>query len=139
MHEQRSLIALLNWCKDRIRRGLPLEGFDEESRMSSIVRVRLLKEKHDDPLISELGKFDPKLYNVHGQKFLTFVARTFGVRDCSLAYITRGRVVPLAFADEEQRRMYEIRLEGQAFERDNNKFFDLLKAWLSDSPGYTWI
>jgi uncharacterized membrane protein YgcG len=139
MHEQRSLIALLHWCKDRLRRGLILEGFDDDQRVSSMVRVRLTKEKHDDPSVSELGKFDPDLYDIHEQKFLTFVSRTYGVRNCSLSYIARDRIAPTVYYDEEHRRMYEIKMEGMEYERDNNKFFDLLKAWLSDSPGYTWI
>ena len=43
------------------------------------------------------------------------------------------------YHDEEHSRMYEIKMEVMEYEWDSNNFFDFLKAWLSDSAGYTWI
>jgi hypothetical protein len=57
----------------------------------------------------------------------------------SLKYVAHDAVVPAVFADDAKRRMYQLPLTGGAFEEDNKQTFRLLKSYLINMPGWTWI
>jgi hypothetical protein len=57
----------------------------------------------------------------------------------SLKYVARNAVVPAVFADDTERHMYQLPLTGGAFEEDNKQTFRLLKSYLINMPGWTWI
>jgi hypothetical protein len=46
---------------------------------------------------------------------------------------------PDEFESDEQRCMYQIPLNGNAYNLDNALVFRKLKAFLVKTPGYTWI
>jgi hypothetical protein len=67
------------------------------------------------------------------------LSQTRGTQGESLKYVARDAVVPAVFADDAKRRMYQLTLTGGAFKEDNKQTFRLLKSYLINTPGWTWI
>jgi hypothetical protein len=67
------------------------------------------------------------------------LSQTRGTQGESLKYVACDVVVPAVFADDAERRMYQLPLTGGAFEEDNKQTFCLLKSYLINTPRWTWI
>jgi hypothetical protein len=90
-------------------------------------------------LVSDLGKFDPEEFETSETAFVNLLSQTHGTQGESLEYVARDAVVPAVFADDAKRRMYQLPLTGGAFKEDNKQTFRLLKSYLINTPGWTWI
>jgi len=136
------LQAFAWWARDRRTRGLPLNSVDFTLAVIDTVIAKKDvedEERAQDPDVTECGQFEPNLFDVFEEKFINLLARCKGARHTSLRYVVRPENPPDEFADEEERRMFEIELAGPGFASDNRAVYRKLKAVLIDTPGYTWI
>lgn len=137
------LQGLVFWINDRILRGLTVTAadFTPEEMANAMNNKVYRKERAEgtEPSVKDLGKFNPDEFEVHDDAFVNLMARTFGVLGESLRYVVRDEEEPDEFESEEQRRMYQLPLEGEAYEMDNATTYRKLKAFLIETPGYTWI
>jgi hypothetical protein len=111
------------------------DTMNQASEMKTLRRKRVKKE----PSITDLGKFDPDDFDSHEDAFLNLVAQSFGVLRKPLHYIVRPEVTPAEFTTMEEEGMYQFLLTGGSFELDDQTIYRKLKAFLIDSPGWTWI
>jgi len=136
------LQALCYWVRDQQKHGQHLDhnDWDNDVVTLTIERMRIGKERDTTSVsVSDLGKFDPEDFETHETGFVNLLSQTRGTQGESLKYIARDAVVPAVFADEAERRMYQLPLTGEAFEQDNKQAYRLLKSFLVNTPGWTWI
>ena len=57
----------------------------------------------------------------------------------TLTYVIRNRNIPAQVATIAEERMYQIPLQGDAYEEDNKTVFHLLKEYLIATQAYSWI
>jgi hypothetical protein len=48
-------------------------------------------------------------------------------------------VIPVVFVDDAKRHMYQLPLTGKAYNIDNKLVYHLLKSFLMNTSGRTWI
>ena len=138
----KKLQALCYWVRDQQKLGQALDHEDWTNEMvaSTIERMCIDKERDAGAVsVSDLGKFDPEEFETCETAFVNLLSQTHGTQGESLKYIACDAVVPAVFADDADRRMYQLPLTGGAFEEDNKKTFRLLKSYLINMPGWTWI
>jgi hypothetical protein len=87
----------------------------------------------------DLGKFNPDDFETHETAFINLLAQTYGVQGKNLKYIVRDVVIPAEFADDAERCMYQLPLTGEAYSMDNKSVYHLLKSFLLNTSGWTWI
>ena len=134
--------ALVWWVHDRQKRGLDLDAalFDAAALEAARNQKRVEKEREDaDTSVKDLDKFDPDDFDIHEDAFLNLLACTTGAQKEPIRYVVRAQDAPAVFVNENERRMYQIQLDGIAFEEDNRKVYRLLKAFLINTPGWAWI
>ena len=71
--------------------------------------------------------------------FVNLLAQTMGVQKVSLRYVVRPANPPADFASTAEERMFQLPLAGASYETDNSTVYRLLKSFLIDGPGWTWI
>jgi hypothetical protein len=138
----KKLQALVWWVKDRQKRGLELRAdeFGPVELELAKNNKRVERERDDTGAsIKDLSKFDPDDFDVHEDAFLNLLASTIGAQKEPLRYVVREEIAPEQFADENERRMYQIRINNSAFEEDNRKVYRLLKSFLINTAGWAWI
>jgi hypothetical protein len=138
----KKLQALCYWVCDQQKHGQALdhEDWDNEMMASTIERMRIDKERDTGAIsVSDLGKFDPEEFETGETAFVNLLSQTHGTQGESLKYVACDAVMPAVFADDDERRMYQLPLTGGAFEEDNKQTFCLLKSYLINMPGWTWI
>jgi uncharacterized membrane protein YgcG len=102
--------------------------------------MRIDKERDTGAVsVSDLGKFDPEEFETGETAFVNLLSQTRGMQGESLKYVACDAVVPAVFAEDAEGRMYQLPLTGGAFEEDNKQTFHLLKSYLINMPGWTWI
>ena len=92
-----------------------------------------------EPLVSDLGKFDPDDFDAFEDAFLNLLVQCYSVLCEPLRYVIGPEMAPETFATMAERRMYQFPLTGNSFELDNQAVYHKLKAFLIDSPGWAWI
>jgi hypothetical protein len=138
----KKLQALCYWVRDQQKHGQALdhEDWDNEMMASTIERMRIDKERDTGAIsVSDLGKFDPEEFETGEAVVVNLLSQTRGTQGESLKYVACDSVVPAVFADDAERRMYQLPLTGGAFEEDNKQTFRLLQSYLINTPGCTWI
>jgi hypothetical protein len=138
----KKLQALCYWVCDQQKHGQALdhEDWDNEMMASTIERMCIDKERDTGAiLVSDLGKFDPEEFETGETAFVNLFSQTCRMQGESLKYVARDAVMPAVFADDAKRCMYQLPLTGGAFEEDNKQTFRLLKSYLINMPGWTWI
>ena len=134
--------ALAWWVRDRIKHGQPLTAadFTPAARDGAMESKRVEKERVSTEVsIKDLSKFDPDDFDIHEDAFLNLLSRTYGAMKVSLRYVVRSEVVPTEYADDEERRMFQLPLQGVSYDQDNRDVYRKLKAFLVDTPGWAWI
>ena len=63
----------------------------------------------------------------------------YGAQGENLKYIVRDVIIPAEFVDDAERRMYQLPLTGKAYSMDNKSVYRLLKSFLINTSGWTWI
>jgi hypothetical protein len=87
----------------------------------------------------DLGKFNPDDFETHDTAFINLLAQTYGVQGENLKYIMRDVIIPAEFVDDAERLMYQLPLTGKAYSTDNKSVYHLLKSFLVNTSGWTWI
>jgi hypothetical protein len=87
----------------------------------------------------DLGKFNPNDFETHETAFINLLAHTYGAQGENLKYIMRDVIIPAEFVDDAERRMYQLPLTGEAYSMDNKSVYRLLKSFLINTSGWTWI
>jgi hypothetical protein len=89
--------------------------------------------------VMDLGKFNPDDFETHETAFINLLAQTYGVEGENLKYIVRDVVIPAEFVDDAEWCMYQLPLTGKAYSMDNKSVYRLLKSFLINTSGWTWI
>ena len=136
------LQVLVWWLRDRLNHGLELDGdaFTEAELALAKERKFVAGATKDSAVpVTSLKKFVPEEFDVAEDAFKNICSSTIGLGGGNIRYVIRDQEAPADFADGEEERMYQMRLEGTVFEADNRKVYQLLKAYLVETPGYVWI
>ena len=136
------LQTLVWWVRDHQKCGLDINAADFTTEvMNEAAQMKSLKCKVADkePLVGDLGKFDPDDFDAFEDAFLNLLAQCYGVLHEPLRYVVHPEMAPETFATTEERQMYQFPLTGNSFELDNQAVYRKLKAFLIDSPGWAWI
>jgi hypothetical protein len=108
--------------------------------MATIETMRIEKGRDTgNVLVMDLGKFNPDDFETHETVFINLLAQTFGAQGKNLKYIVRNVVIPVEFVNDAERRMYQLPLTGEAYSMDNKSVYRLLKSFLINMSGWTWI
>jgi uncharacterized membrane protein YgcG len=87
----------------------------------------------------DLGKFNPNDFETHKTAFINLLAQTYGAQGENLKYFVRDVVIPAEFVDDAEWCMYQLPLTGKAYSTDNKSVYHLLKSFLINTSGWTWI
>jgi hypothetical protein len=87
----------------------------------------------------DLGKFNPDDFETHETAFINLLAQTYGAQGENLKYIMRDVIIPAEFVDDAKRHMYQLPLTGEAYSMDIKSVNHLLKSFLVNTSGWTWI
>jgi hypothetical protein len=87
----------------------------------------------------DLGKFNPNDFETHETAFINLLEQTYGAQGEHLKYIVCTVIIPAEFVDDAERRMYQLPLTGKAYSMDNTSVYCLLKSFLINTSGWTWI
>jgi hypothetical protein len=71
--------------------------------------------------------------------FMNLLAQTYRSNKESLKYIVCASVMPVVFTDEAERRMFQLPLMGNTFVEAHKVVYCLLKSFLMNMAGWTWI
>jgi hypothetical protein len=125
-----------------MKRGItPLAAdFTVEVMNQAAIDKRLRKELAEwEPTTEDLGKFDPDDFNTYEDAFVNLLKQKYGILKEPLAYVVHPEEMPEEFETAEERRMFQLPLEGNAFELDNLTVYRELKTFLINSPRWAWI
>jgi hypothetical protein len=87
----------------------------------------------------DLGKFNPNNFETHETAFINLLAQTYGVQGENLKYIMCNVIIPAEFVNDAERHMYQLPLTGKAYSMGNKLVYHLLKSFLINTSGWTWI
>ena len=138
----KKLEALCYWSRDQQKHGIALNenDWDDEAVTATIQRMRIEKERDTGSVsVSDLGKFDPDDFETYETAFMNLLAQTQGAQKENLKYVVRPANSPAEFSDESERRMFQLPLTGEPFVEDSKTVYRLLKGFLVNTPGYSWI
>ena len=136
------LQTLVWWVRDHQKRGLPVNAADfSVQEMNQAAEMKSLKCRmvEKEPLVSNLGKFDPNDFDAYEDVFMNLLAQSFSVIHEPLHYVIHLEAISETFVMTEEQCMYQFPLAGNSFELDNQNVYRKLKAFLIDSPGWAWI
>mmetsp|Transcript_15698 Transcript_15698/g.45309 ORF Transcript_15698/g.45309 Transcript_15698/m.45309 type:complete len:256 (-) Transcript_15698:17-784(-) len=132
----KALKALNWWLRDRIARNLPLQPalWTADVRRDAEERMYLAENEPDNTTsVSSLNKFDSLNFDVCFDSFSNLM------RQKGHGHFVRKKVQPPVFADEEEKRLYELRFDTIEAQNDNRKVFQHLKEYLVDTDAWPWI
>jgi hypothetical protein len=138
----KKLQALCYWVCDQQKhgQGITQDDWDNDTVMATIEKMRIEKGRDTgNVLVMDLGKFNPDHFETHETAFINLLAQMYGAQGENLKYIVRDVVIPAEFVDDAERRMYQLPLTGEAYSMDNKSVFCLLKSFLVNTSGWTWI
>jgi hypothetical protein len=87
----------------------------------------------------DLGKFNPDDFETHETAFINLLAQTYGAQGENLKYNVRDVISSAEFVDDAEWHMYELPLTGEAYSMDNKSVYNLLRSFLVNTSGWTWI
>ena len=134
--------ALAWWIRDREKRNVALDAnqFDAAALQAAMASKRVEEERSEaEATVKDLGQFHPDDFNMHESAFLNLLAQMRGAVGEPLRYIACAQVAPADFVDTVEERMYQLPLNGPAFEEDNRAVYRKLKSFLIKTPSYAWI
>ncbi len=89
--------------------------------------------------IKDLSKINPNEFGICQDAFVNFLAGKYGVTGEPLCYAICDAMAPDKLELEEIHHMYQMPLAGADYEMDQMTIYRDLKAYLIDTPGFTWI
>jgi hypothetical protein len=87
----------------------------------------------------DLGKFNPDDFKTHETAFINLLVQMYGAQGENLKYIMHDVIIPTEFVDDAKWRMYQLPLTSEAYSMDNKSVYHLLKSFLVNTSGWTWI
>ncbi len=90
-------------------------------------------------MVTDLGKFNRDDFETHETVFINLLAQMYWAHDQNLKYFVHNVVIPVVFVDDAKRCMYQLPLTGKAYNMDNKSVYHLLKSFLINTSGWTWI
>jgi hypothetical protein len=138
----KKLQALCYWVRDQQKhgQGITQDDWDNDTVMARIEKMRIEKGRDTGNVsVMDLGKFNPDDFETHETAFINLLAQTYGVQGENLKYIVRDVIIPAEFVDDAERHMYQLPLTGEAYSMDNKSVYCLLKSFLVNTSGWTWI
>jgi hypothetical protein len=136
----KKLQGLIFWIKDSTIRGQELDF--TAAGLCELMTRKSLKQSEgtkDEPSVKELDKFNPAYFEVHEDAFLNLLAQMRGALLEPLCYVVHPNAEPDEFENMEQHRMFQLPLEGKAYDMDNKSVYQKLKSFLNGTPGWAWI
>jgi hypothetical protein len=138
----KKLQALCYWVRDQQKngQGITQDDWDDCTVMAMIEKMRIEKgQDTGNVLVMDLGKFNPDDFKTHETAFINLLAQTYGVQGENLKYIVHGVVTPAEFVNDTEQHLYQLSLTDKAFSMDNKLVYCLLKSFLVNTSGCTWI
>jgi hypothetical protein len=87
----------------------------------------------------DLGKFNPDDCETHETAFVNLLAQTYGAQGKNLKYIVCNVIIPVEFANDAKRHLYQLPLSGEAYSTDTKSVYHLSMSFLVNTSGQTWI
>jgi hypothetical protein len=145
---QNNLTGLIWYCKDMSQWGLPLDPFaiTEDDLMDGHLAFEAYvqnKEKGDN--IKSLEKWSEKTdFDDWDQKVTQMLSLIYRRQYCPIAYVIRpdkpqGWDPMVNAATDYERLMYQLPLQGVAYNRDNETVFLYIQLAELQMPAETWI
>jgi hypothetical protein len=121
--------------------GITQDDWDDDTVMVTIEKMRIEKGRDTGNVsVMDLGKFNPDDFETHETAFINLLAQTYGAQGENLKYIVHDVIIPAEFVlDDAEWRMYQLPLTGKAYSTDNKSVYRLLKSFLVNTSGWTWI
>jgi hypothetical protein len=138
----KKLQALCYWVRDQQKhgQGITQDDSDYDTVMATIEKMRIKKGRDTGNVsVMDLGKFNPNDFETHETAFINLLAQMYGAQGKNLKYIVRDVIIPAEFVDDAEWRMYQLPLTGEAYSMDNKSVYRLLKSFLVNTSGWTWI
>ena len=148
MHEQR-FTALRYWVEDQKRRGKPTDAelFTQEvcdGVLTQMVRNNEITDAKDTGKLPMPNKFTkPPAWLPFKETVVTYADQLRSSDQITpLSYIARKNAVPApgaVYANEREERIQTVAVSGHHYNRDNARFYALLKSLTLEGPAWTWI
>jgi hypothetical protein len=138
----KKLQALCYWVHDHQKHGQAINhnDWDEAAGQETIEMMHIKKGRDTDNVsVSDLGKFNPEDFEMYKMAFIDLLVQTYDANKESLRYIVGVSVAPVAFVNKAKRHMFQLPLSDGAYEEDNKVVYHLLKSFLVNTAGWTWI
>ena len=130
--------TLVWWVDDQMKCGITPLAADftvEVMNQAAIAQGACWQEL----TTKDLGKFDPDDFGTYEDAFINLLKQKYGILKEPLAYVVHPEEVPEEFETAEEHCMFQLPLEGNAFELDNLTVYRELKTFLINSPRWAWI
>jgi hypothetical protein len=138
----KKLQALCYWVCDQQKhgQGITQDDWDDDTVMAMIKKMCIEKGQDTGNVsVMDLGKFNPDDFETHETAYINLLAQTYGAQGENLKYIVRDVIIPAEFVDDAEQCMYQLPLTGEAYSTDNKSVYHLLKSFLINTSGWTWI
>jgi hypothetical protein len=139
----KKLQALCYWVCDQQKHGqgiITQDDWDDSMVMVMIKKMRIKKGRDTgDVLVMDLGKFNPNDFETHESAFINLLVQIYGAQGENLKYIMCDVISPAEFVNDAKQCMYQLPLTGKAYSTDNKSLYHLLKSFLVNTSGWTWI
>jgi uncharacterized membrane protein YgcG len=134
--------ALVYWCREQQRQDLELDAnrFTEEELKATLQRMAV--EAGDDETKPELPtKFEPQKWVSWAKKVENYLWQVKGSNNTPLIYVVRKARTETSppFTSGEEERIYKTTHRGPAYNKDNQKVFEILTQLLSGTMAWTWM
>jgi hypothetical protein len=124
-----------------LKQNLPVDGFDIASLNDAKARKHAESERTTVPTLNatDLEKFKASKFDIHEDAFLNLLSQHRGSSGEPLCYVVHDAMPPAVFANDEEHHRYALNLAGPAFDHDNRAVYCMLKSYLINTDGWTWI
>jgi hypothetical protein len=134
--------ALVYWCKEQKRQDLDLDANRITDEELEATLQQMAVETGDDKTKPELlTKFDPNKWVSWLKKVENYIWQVKGINNTPLIYVVRKTRTAASppFTSGEEERVYKTSQQGPAYNKDNQKVFEVLTQLLSWTMAWTWM
>ena len=135
--------ALVWWINDRqnLRQDLNPYGFNQETMLAEMQSKGIKKEYlSSDVASTTLAKVVSDDFETHEDSFMNTLSLALSIsKKCPLRYAVRPPVIPAAYVDDFEERIFQMPINGPDFDSDNRTVYRKLKAFFSRTAWYAWI
>jgi hypothetical protein len=138
----KKLQALCYWVCDQQKhgQGITQDDWDDDMVIAMIEKMCIKKGRDTgNDLVMDLGKFNPDDFKTHETVFINLLAQMYGAQGENLKCIMHDVIIPAEFVNDAKWHMYRLPLTGEAYSTENMSVYCLLKSFLVNMSGWTWI